>query len=599
MPLLIFGADIDFHEDITMDTLVEIVDDSSWEEFMPPGVTKEIFQQFIKYYDRDIFVAAGRKIRDITKGADKLPPTERIQQIAGLFVNFKNPDKETVLTPWRVVNMHLGDCLGGYNFYNENYEKLVEEPRFIDQGEISRTTLCNHNSKILEINSKTGLYPLYVAYSIFRKRCEQYLEDGLTEQGEEELWEKTILENIFVVCKTPMAKAITKRTLTGFKSISPNATYFDDLNNMVKNKSKQFMDKITRPNYWKIKGVEKMKFDAIVGNPPYQENISESKANRSLSRQLFPAFVQNSILLNPKYVSLITPARWFAGDGQDKSFVKLREFLKDNNHFLKIFYYEDEKELFSNVEIKGGLIYFIFDRDYTGKVEFHSFELNGTKSVQTRNLFEEGLSIIISDWKSYPILQKVKSLNFQPLTIMTTGRNPFGIIGKESYINEVSKQAKFPGASKLRCKANEIRYIDSTMITKNRDIFESYKVLISKSAGNPKNDRSVIGYPYIGKPFEACTDSLITIGKFDSLLESENLQKYLKTKFLRFLVSILKTSQNVTQIVYKFVPVQDFTKESDIDWSQSIKEIDQQLYVKYNLSKEEIVFIEEKINAVK
>jgi superfamily II DNA or RNA helicase len=598
MPLLIYGADIDINEDITMEKLGEIVDDSSWEEFMPVGVTKEIFKQFTKYYDPEIFVVAGRKIRDIAKGADELPPTERIKQIAELFINFKNPDKETVLTPWRVVNMHMGDCLGGYNFYDEGYNELLEEPRYIDQGKVTEDTLSNKNAKILEINSKTGLYPLYVTYSIYRKKCEGYSESDLTKELEDKLWEETIKENIFIICKTPMAKSITKRTLAGFKDISPNATYFDDLNNIMRNKSKQFINRITRANYWKKKGSGKMKFDAVVGNPPYQANISNSKGNTSLSRQLFPVFIQNSILTKAQYVSLITPARWFTGDAQDKSFVRLRDFIRENNHICKLYYYEDEKELFNNVEIKGGLNYFLYDINYNGKVEFVSYEENGDKTVQNRNLFEKDLDIIISNGKNYPILQKVKSRDFDPLTTMTTGRNPFGIIGKESNVNKVSKENRFPNSTELRCKGNNIRYINPDIITKNREIFESYKVFISKSAGNPKNDMSVIGRPYLGKPFDACTDSLITIGKFDTLFECKNLAKYLRTKFLRFMVSILKISQNVTQIVYQFVPLQDFTDKSDINWNKSVKEIDMQLYKKYDLNQDEIDFIENKIKEI-
>lgn len=599
MPLLIYGADIDIDEDITMEKLVEIVDDSSWKEFMPKGVTKEIFRAFIKYYDPEIFVVAGRKIRDIAKGADKLHPIERVKQIADLFSDFKNPDKETVLTPWRVVNMHMGNCLGGYNFYDEDYNKLLEEPRYINQGKVTEDTLSNVDSKILEINSKTGLYPLYVTYSIFKKRCEKYPESELTEELEDILWKETIEKNIFIVCKTPMAKSITKRTLVGFKDIFPNATYFDDLNNMMRNKSKQLKERITRMNYWIKKGVGELKFDAIVGNPPYQENISDSKGNTSLSRQLFPAFIKNAILLKSQYVSLVTPARWFTGDAQDKSFVRLRKFIRENNHISKIYYYEDEKELFNNVEIKGGLNYFLYDINHEGKVEFISYEENGTKIIQKRNLFEKDLDIIISNGKDYPILEKVKSKEFSPLTTMTTGRNPFGIIGKESNIIEVSKESKFINSSELRCKGNIIRYINPDIITKNREILESYKVFISKSAGNPKNDKNVIGKAYLGKPLEACTDSLISIGKFDNLTEAENLAKYLKTKFLRFMVSILKTSQNVTQIVYDFVPLQDFTNNSDINWSKSIKEIDMQLYKKYNLSEDEINYIENKIEVMK
>lgn len=120
MPLLIYGADVPYDEEITLERFIEKVDDSSWNEFMPSGVTKEVFQEFKKYYDEDVFIAAGRRIRNIAREADTLEPTERVKKIASLFSNFKNPDKETVLTPWRVVNMHMSDCLGGYDFWDEN-----------------------------------------------------------------------------------------------------------------------------------------------------------------------------------------------------------------------------------------------------------------------------------------------------------------------------------------------------------------------------------------------------------------------------------------------------------------------------------------------
>ena len=110
--------------------------------------------------------------------------------------------------------------------------------------------------------------------------------------------------------------------------------------------------------------------------------------------------------------------------------------------------------------------------------------------------------------------------------------------------------------------------------------------------------KKVIGEPYIGGLKSACTDSLIPIGKFDNLFEAESLQKYLKTKFLRYMVSLVKSSQNTTQIVYRFVPLQDFTPQSDIDWTQSIPEIDKQLYKKYGLDQKEIAFIEEKVKAM-
>lgn len=126
MPLLIYGADIDDEDtQLTIDNFTSLVDSQSWEEFMPRGVTKQTFNKFKKYYDPDIFSAAGKRIRAIARAADKLSVEERIERITNIFSTFRNPDKETVLTPWRVVNMHLGDCLGGYNFYDTEYQNEI------------------------------------------------------------------------------------------------------------------------------------------------------------------------------------------------------------------------------------------------------------------------------------------------------------------------------------------------------------------------------------------------------------------------------------------------------------------------------------------
>ncbi|MBR5841780.1 MAG: DEAD/DEAH box helicase family protein, partial [Bacteroidaceae bacterium] len=138
MPLLIYGAEVSNEdEEITIDNFSALVDDQSWEEFMPKGVTKEKFDSIKKYYDPDIFSAAGKRIRAMARAADKLSVEERIERITDIFSTFRNPDKETVLTPWRVVNMHLGDCLGGYNFFEQGYETSLTEPRFIDKGEVT------------------------------------------------------------------------------------------------------------------------------------------------------------------------------------------------------------------------------------------------------------------------------------------------------------------------------------------------------------------------------------------------------------------------------------------------------------------------------
>lgn len=182
--------------------------------------------------------------------------------------------------------------------------------------------------------------------------------------------------------------------------------------------------------------------------------------------------------------------------------------------------------------------------------------------------------------------------------MITKGRNAFGVVGTPKILDSITVNEYSPGLIEVRCKNEEIRWTDRKNISKNQYLIDLYKVFISKSAGSPNKDKRVIGIPYLGKKGSICTDSLIPIGAFESIDEANNLVKYLSTKFLRYLVSILKMSQNVTQIVYRFVPLQDFTVDSDIDWSQSVADIDRQLYAKYKLSQEEIDFIEEKVRAM-
>ena len=336
-----------------------------------------------------------------------------------------------------------------------------------------------------------------------------------------------------------------------------------------------------------IKAGEKIvKFGAVIGNPPYQKGISEEKLNSSLSKQLFPYYTILSMEITTNISSLIIPARWFAGDAQDKSFLKLREFFKTKDTLSDLYYFEDTNSIFNNVEIKGGVCFFLSSLKHKGKLNF--VKVSNQKRISTkRNLFLKGLDIVLTDEKQCNILAKVKNEDFRPLTEITKGRNAFGIIGKNSIVNAVSSKNIFENACELRCKANEIRYITEDKVTKNIDAFNAYKVFISKSAGAPNVDKKVIGEPYIGGIKSACTDSLIPIGKFDNLFEAESLQKYIKTKFLRYMVSLVKSSQNTTQIVYKFVPMQDFTNHSDIDWYKSVADIDEQLFDKYHLSVEE------------
>lgn len=305
MPLLIYGADItDEDKELTIDNFTSLVDSRSWEEFMPKGVTKQRFNAFKKYYDPDIFTAAAKRIRAMARAADRLSIEERIERIAAIFSTFRNPDKETVLTPWRVVNMHMSDCLGGYTFFNEDFSETIEEPRFVDRGDVT-AEVFTPDSHLLEINSKSGLYPLYLAYNIYRSRLRNQMFSPKSLEEHQAIWDAAVAENIFVICKTPMAKAITRRTLLGFRNGKTNMWAPEDLINKIKNQPELFIKKVQD-----LVGKD-MKIKAIVGNPPYQ--IIDGGGTGSSAVPVYNSFVAVSQSLKPNYISMIMPAKWYSG----------------------------------------------------------------------------------------------------------------------------------------------------------------------------------------------------------------------------------------------------------------------------------------------
>lgn len=342
-------------------------------------------------------------------------------------------------------------------------------------------------------------------------------------------------------------------------------------------------------------GEEKVKFEAVVGNPPYHEIVSKNVSNKSLGKQLFPLFIKFATYISERYVTLITPSKWFASEGQDGSFGPLREFAKENNHFKYIRIFSDNARIFEDVSL-GAINYFIYDKLYVGNTLFAS-----DTTEQARPLFEEGLDVILPYEQMVGIVNKVRNYpGFKSLMEYTCGRDAFGISGKKESLEIQTTKDYFDNAVVVRCAHEQIRYIDRSKISKRIDLVDKWKIFTSKgngAAGTIEFDKAnaIIGKAYVASPGTACSDSLIPIGSFDTKIEAENLAKYMSTKFLRFMVGVMKTSRNITQIVYKFVPLQDFTEKSDIDWSKPVQNIDDRLFEKYGLSPEECEFIKSKI----
>lgn len=572
IPLLIYGAEVPVDKEISVDNFVDLIDDSSWNEFMPTGVTKATYKKFSKYYEQDVFVAAGRQIRNMALAADELSPDERVKKIAAQFAMFKNPDKETVLTPWRVVNMHMSDCLGGYCFYNEDFTDTIEEPRYVDRGKVTEETLANTKAQILEINSKTGLYPLYVTYSIYRKRCKEVKPEDLTIEKQYELWQRTVEDNIFVICKTPMAKAITRRTLLGYRKGKINAHAFDDLIMQLKEKQEQFRDKILRGSFWNKENKE-MKFNAVVGNPPYQ--IMDGGAQAS-AKPVYNTFVDIARKIEPNYISMIMPARWYAGG---KGLDSFRESMIKDNKISVLVDFANSADCFpslGNRSIKGGICYFLWDKEYNGKCSVRSMVAAQCVAVSERYMKEEGCEIFIRDAVGVSILNKVKDRHDLSFVNIVSARKPFGFA--TNYTNFDDKQS-----SNNQCViyANKkIGYIDRNKIKKNVEWIDKYKLFIPEAIGNADVASDKLKAIVAGEN-TCCTETYLVIGPFMSLEEATNCNSYINTRFFHFLLSLKKITQHTTQKCYEFIPLQNFKEKWD----------DKKLYDKYGFTENEIEYI--------
>lgn len=595
IPMLIYGADIDVNQDIDLEQFVDMIDPISWDEFMPRGIDKEVFKQFIPYFDRDAFIGAGKEIRKRIKRADRMEPTTRTRFMTALFSTFKNPDKETVLTPWRVVNMHMGDCLGGYNFYDPEYKNPIpdtEDVRYMDIPDVTEEVFGPKDTKILEINSKSGLYPLYVTYTIWRKRCTEnniditkLTEDDALFAKALEVWDGVVQNNVYIICKTQMAKSITQRTLCGYRDVKINAHAFDNLVTMIKDgKGNKFVEKARSGSTYNSKSKEaNMKFNAIVGNPPYQLTVNE--AGKGLGAvPLYQCFVTQGTKLEPKYLSMIIPSRWFSGGvGLDD----FRKFMLDSpeTHVSKIFDFTDSKDCFPGVDINGGIMYFLYDNTRTGPC-FYSNTTNGIKTTAVRNLNE--FEIFIRRNEAVEIIHKIMKKGEKTLSEIggCSSQTPYGILS--SFRGSLLKNNK----DDLHILSSDgWSYIDRKKITKMVDTIDMYKPMISKlsceHAGNPDKQGKyrILSRMEILKPGEICTQSYLIVCPCQTEREARNVYSYLRTKFVRFLILQTLSGMNISTNNFRFVPWLDFSKS----WT------DEELFTRYGLTETEIQFIDDLI----
>ena len=629
IPLLVYGAEINDEEgeEITVDNFADdhIVDDASWEEFMPKGFTKQTFRILKECFDRSIFTGAAKRIRQMVKEADRLNTEDRIARIATIFSYFHNPDKETVLTPWRVVNMQLSDTLGGWCFQNEQFDgdnlvenqygEVVHMPRPVDRGEVTRDVFADPNARILEINSKTGLYPLYMAYSVFKgakepafRRTDLTGERGTSRNAEQyyrqagddlEIWKDVLQDNIFVVCRTRMAVSITKRTLAGFrKDVRMNVVCYErtleidgerrpcDMITVLRHKPELFrQDVVQGRDFWHVynsipkndnENINNMKFKAIVGNPPYQiMDGGSGKGNSSLP--VYQYFVNTAKSLHSSYISMIMPARWYAGG---RGLDEFRNSMLTDKHMSVLYDYPKARECFPTVDIAGGLCYFLIDDAKHDTCKVVSV-LGGKQNIVDRPLDE--YSMFIRDNIGINIIKKMSAKVKDFCSDYIYSSTPFGL---RSFV----RGEALPSTNSVSLYTSEgVSYIDSSMVTRNADLIPYWKVYIGKinpDRGGVNNATdgmmNVTTKVHLIGPNEIISETYLLLGAYKTQNEAKKVQLYFKTRLVRYLISLAMTGMNIAKGTFKFVPVPDLTKGID----------EKSLYDYYDMTKDEISYIE-------
>ena len=410
---------------------------------------------------------------------------------------------------------------------------------------------------------------------------------------------------VYGIALTELTSLLSRRTLYCSKSANSqhSVSYFDDEQGHVLYKaikhtwvngkckycgaSKEVYDRGSESEQYAYQFIhtdnpknlfpKNMKFDVIIGNPPYQ--MSDGGGNGASAIPIYQLFVEQAKKLCPRYLSMIIPARWYSGG---KGLDEFRERMLNDNHIRHISDYADSRDCFSNVDIAGGICYFLWDRDDEGKCNFRS--IKGEKiHVCERKLNE--YDTFIRDYEALEIIRKVQAHSEVFLNEVVYSRNPYGY----SSTAKVYEDKREGFISIMTSKGNY--FVPLKDVKNNVDTIDKWKVVMSKAsaehAGQVDKDgrRKIISRTEILPPYSICSESYLLLNVFSTKTEAENMLVYIKTRFFRYLLSTILLTQNISKDKFQFVPLQDFSHP----WT------DEMLYKKYGLDDNEIAFIESMI----
>ena len=343
-----------------------------------------------------------------------------------------------------------------------------------------------------------------------------------------------------------------------------------------------------------------MKFDVIIGNPPYQLSRASEKTtnNGAFASAIYPLFIEQARKLKPRYICMIVPSRWMTKAGQGIS-DEWADAMIRGNHFIELHDYLDASDCFAGVEIKGGVNYFLYSQEYVGKCHYVLHQ--GDKTIVRDDYLDSiGAGIVIRESMALEIIEKVVAVEGPYFK-----RNSFyNIVSPKHYFDrDEILSSNWKGYQKKKDDKHPIKYylnkrleecgfgwISESDIPKGKESLPLNKIYIPK-AGGSGTDSYVLGHPFYGEPNSVCSYTYLCLG-YDpekhnfTKEECENIITYIQTRFFRYMVSIKKKTQDASRDVYQFVPLQDFSHP----WT------DELLYKRYNLSKEEIDYIESMIS---
>lgn len=318
-----------------------------------------------------------------------------------------------------------------------------------------------------------------------------------------------------------------------------------------------------------------MQFDVIIGNPPYQ--LDDGGYGTSAA-PIYQLFVEKALDLDPRYAVFVTPSRWMAGG---KGLDKYRERMLSDKRIRSIVDYPKLYEGFPGVKIRGGISYFVWDREHKGPCAVQTiWDGKPTGPAVARPL--DSYDILVRRNEAVPILEKVKAKGEPTLDGRVSSQKPFGLRtffhGKPS-LKRIKNPVKLFGSQK-------ISYVDRSEIPTNAAWIDKWKVLMTRVQGTSAAiETKFLSKPIIAEPGTACTESYLVAGLFDTEVEAKNYASYLRTRFARFLVSLRKSTQDAPKHVYAFIPDLPVNRE----WT------DAKLYKRYGLTDSEIAFIESQV----